>query len=131
MLMFIDLDGLKGINDTFGHAVGDEAIRAVADVLTRSCTEGEIFCRFGGDEFIVFAADFSDEDAKQLTAKIQENILWFNNASDNGYELSASTGYVIAVPKMGEDLFRFVTEADKVMYETKRKKKKSKHLREQ
>jgi len=129
MLMFIDLDGLKGINDTFGHAVGDEAIRAVADVLTRSCTEGEIFCRFGGDEFIVFAADFSDEDAKQLTAKIQENILWYNNASDNGYELSASTGYVIAVPKMGEDLFRFVTEADKVMYETKRKKKKSKHLR--
>lgn len=130
MLMFIDLDGLKGINDTLGHAVGDEAICAVADVLTRSCTEGEIFCRFGGDEFIVFAADFDDEDAKRLTGKIQENIIWFNNASDNDYELSASTGYVIAVPKIGEDLFRFVTEADKVMYETKRKKKKSKHLRE-
>lgn len=129
MLMFIDLDGLKKINDTYGHAVGDEAIRAVADVLTRSCTEGEIFCRFGGDEFIVFAADFSNEDAKELTARIQENIVWYNNASDKDYELSASTGYVIAVPKMGEDLFRFVTEADKIMYETKRKKKKSKHLR--
>lgn len=129
MLMFLDLDDLKKINDTFGHAVGDEAIRAVADVLTRSCTGGEIFCRFGGDEFIVFAADYTDEDARNLTAKIQENIVWVNKSANNSYELSASTGYVIAVPKMGEDLFLFVTEADKIMYETKRKKKKSKHLR--
>ena len=49
-----------------------------------------------------------------------------NEFSD--YSLSASTGYVIAIPKVGEDLFRFVTEADKKMYETKREKK-SKYLR--
>ncbi|MCM1528672.1 MAG: GGDEF domain-containing protein [Alistipes sp.] len=131
MLMFIDLDGLKGINDTYGHAVGDEAIRAVADVLCRSCTEGEVFCRFGGDEFIVFAADYQDAEADLLTAKIEENIIWFNRAMNNDFELSASTGYVIAVPKKGDDLFRFVTEADKIMYDTKKKKKLSKHLRQQ
>lgn len=129
MLMFIDLDGLKGINDTYGHAIGDEAIHAVADILTRSCTNDEIFCRFGGDEFIVFAADYDEYDAKKLTEKIQENIVWYNKATSSEYELSASTGYVIAVPKVGEDLFRFVTDADKIMYETKRKKKLSQHLR--
>lgn len=129
MLMFIDLDGLKKINDTYGHAIGDDAIKMIADVLCRSCTNGEIFCRFGGDEFIVFAADYSEEDAKNLTNKIEENITWVNHALDNEYELSASTGYVIGIPKPGEDLFRFVTEADKIMYETKRKKKMSKHLR--
>lgn len=128
MLMFIDLDGLKVINDTYGHAVGDEAIRAIAEILNLSCRSNEIYCRFGGDEFIVFAADYTDEDAMGLTTEIQENIEEYNIKSENKYNLSASTGYVIAVPKMGEDLFRFVTEADKKMYETKREKK-SRYLR--
>lgn len=129
MLMFIDLDGLKVINDTFGHDVGDDAIRSVADVLCRSCTEGEIFCRFGGDEFIVFAADYTEADAENLTRKIDDNIAAVNVEAKNSFMLSASTGYVIAIPKKGEDLFRFVTAADKKMYEMKRKKKLSKHLR--
>lgn len=134
MLMFIDLDGLKKINDTYGHAVGDEAIRAIAHILHNTCNNGEIFCRFGGDEFIVFAADYTDDDAKHLTARIQKNINRYNKKSKlnmnefSDYSLSASTGYVIAIPKVGEDLFRFVTEADKKMYETKREKK-SKYLR--
>ncbi|MBR5512483.1 MAG: GGDEF domain-containing protein [Ruminococcus sp.] len=128
MLMFIDLDGLKKINDTYGHAIGDEAIRAIAKILEDSCKKDEIFCRFGGDEFIVFAADYSDSDAAGLTANIQKKIMEYNSKNSGGYTLSASTGYVIAVPKIGEDLFRFVTEADKKMYETKREKK-SKYLR--
>lgn len=128
MLMFLDLDGLKVINDTYGHAVGDEAIRAIASILDNTCVNKEIYCRFGGDEFIVFAADYSDEDAQALTANIQKNICLYNNTSQSDYILSASTGYVIAVPKVDEDLFRFVTEADKKMYETKREKK-SKYLR--
>ncbi len=128
MLMFIDLDGLKNINDTYGHAIGDEAIRAIAEVLGKSCINNEIFCRFGGDEFIVFAADYSDKEAIKLTGDIQKNIMKYNKKTEGGYTLSASTGYVIAVPKIGEDLFRFVTEADKKMYETKREKK-SKYLR--
>ena len=128
MLMFIDLDGLKKINDTYGHAAGDEAIRAIAGILSKSCSNNEIFCRFGGDEFIVFSADYSEGQAMNLTSEIQRNIAVYNAESDNIYDLSAYTGYVIAVPKMGEDLFRFVTEADKKMYETKREKK-SKYLR--
>lgn len=128
MLMFIDLDGLKKINDTYGHAVGDEAIRAIADILGKSCKNEEIFCRFGGDEFIVFAADYSESQASKLTGDIQRNINKYNEKIKCRYTLSASTGYVISVPKIGEDLFRFVTEADKKMYETKREKK-SKYLR--
>lgn len=128
MLMFIDLDGLKDINDTYGHAVGDEAIRAISRILDNSCNNHEIYCRFGGDEFIVFAADYNDSNAQALTKSIQDKIAIYNQTSGNEYCLSASTGYVIAVPKVGDDLFLFVTEADKKMYETKREKK-SKYLR--
>ena len=129
MLMFIDLDGLKKINDTYGHDTGDKAICCIADVLVKSCINGEIFCRFGGDEFIVFAADFTDIQAQKLTKDIQNNITEINNSGKNPFTLSASTGYVIAKPQKGEDIFNFVTDADNVMYAQKRKKKLSKYLK--
>lgn len=129
MLMFIDLDGLKVINDTYGHETGDVAIRSIADVLCKSCTENEIFCRFGGDEFIVFAPDYTEENAIALTQRIEDNIAEINSTENHEFMLSASTGYIITVPVRDEDLFRFVTEADKVMYETKRKKKLSNYLK--
>ncbi len=129
MLMFIDLDGLKKINDTYGHSIGDKAICSIADVLVSSCRNGEIYCRFGGDEFIVFAADYGDTDAKKLTADIQRNITLINESGRNPFTLSASTGYVIAKPQEGEDIFNFVTDADNVMYVQKRKKKLSKYLK--
>ena len=125
MLMFIDLDGLKSINDTYGHSTGDNAICCIADVLRKSCQKNEIYCRFGGDEFIVFGADYTDEDARRLTDRINENIGKINADMNNPFMLSASTGYVITVPKPGEDLFRFVSAADQEMYEEKRKKKMS------
>ena len=129
MLMFIDLDGLKVINDTYGHDTGDIAIQSIADVLRSSCTENEVFCRFGGDEFIVFAPDYTEKEADILTRKIEDNIAEKNKKSCHEFMLSASTGYIIAVPQKNDDLFKFVTEADKVMYETKRKKKLSKYLK--
>ena len=129
MLMFIDLDGLKSINDSHGHDVGDRAIRDIADVLKNSCTDGEIFCRFGGDEFVVFGAGYTEEKALDLTRRIQGNITAINNESDDPFELSASTGYIIETPDQHEDIFGFVTDADKVMYRAKRKKKLSRYLK--
>lgn len=129
MLMFIDLDGLKKINDTYGHSIGDNAICNIADVLTESCTNNEIFCRFGGDEFIIFAADYSDSDAQKLSQRIKDNISKINKSNVNPFKLSASTGYVIAKPGKDEDIFNFVTAADKIMYIEKRKKKLSRYLK--
>ena len=129
MLMFIDLDGLKVINDTYGHEVGDVAIRSIADILCKSCINDEIYCRFGGDEFIVFAPDYTKADAVALTKRIEDNIALENQKQIHEFMLSASTGYIISVPQKDEDIFRFVTEADKMMYETKRKKKLSKYLK--
>ena len=129
MLMFIDLDGLKTINDTYGHDVGDIAIRSIASVLRSVCKNGETYCRFGGDEFIVFAPDYTEELAENLTNRIQDSIKIINESMENVFELSASIGYTIATPQEGEDIFRFVTVADKVMYEQKRKKKLTKYLK--
>lgn len=129
MLMFIDLDGLKIINDTFGHDVGDVAICNIADVIRVSCNKDEVYCRFGGDEFIVFGAGYGEYDAMKLTRRIEENIKKINDTEIYPFELNASTGYIIAKPSPHEDIFHFVTEADKVMYKQKRRKKLSKYLK--
>lgn len=129
MLMFIDLDGLKKINDTYGHDVGDTAICYIADVLVRSCRNGEIFCRFGGDEFIVFGPEHTSKEAEELVKEMKKNIDRINASGSNPFDLSASIGYIIDIPEEGEDIFNFVTKADKVMYEEKKKKKHSNYLK--
>lgn len=129
MLMFLDMDDLKYLNDNFGHSAGDRAIKATARAIQNACHEEEVFCRFGGDEFIIFAADYTEEKAKQLTDRINDNIIKSQNIIPVPYTLSASIGYYITCPKEEDDIFQLVTIADNVMYETKKRKKMSKYLK--
>ena len=129
MLMFLDMDGLKYINDTFGHKAGDAAIIGMADVLKTACTGGEVCCRFGGDEFIVFAADYTNEQAEKLKQTIQTLLDEKNKTSDAPYTLAVSVGYHITIPEPETNLFQLVTIADKIMYEEKKRRKKSRYLK--
>ena len=128
MLMFLDMDGLKHINDTYGHKAGDAAITTMADILTAACTEGEVCCRFGGDEFIVFAADYTEERAKELSEHINQCIAAANQKG-LPYTLAASLGYYITVPEKDTNLFQLVTVADNIMYAEKKRRKMSKYLK--
>lgn len=129
MLMFIDMDELKTINDTYGHNVGDRAIHDIASAIRKSCTKGEVYCRFGGDEFIIFGADYSEKNAERLIEKIEFNIQEINETKNNPYKLSASSGYHITCPNTETDIFSLVTLADNIMYVQKKKKKTSKYLK--
>ncbi len=129
MLMFLDMDGLKYINDTFGHKDGDNAISSMAEALRLACTGGEICCRFGGDEFIIFAADYTEERARLLKKRIYQLLDEINQTNNLPYEVAASIGYHITVPERGVDLFQLATIADNVMYAEKKKKKTSRYLK--
>ena len=129
MLMFLDMDGLKSINDTYGHKAGDTAIMGMAEALRMACTNGEVCCRFGGDEFIVFGADYTEEQADLLTERIQECLRLLNEERQYPYHLATSVGYHITVPEPGTNLFQLVTIADNVMYQEKKKKKTSRYLK--
>ena len=129
MLMFLDMDGLKIINDNYGHKAGDTAIATMANVLRRVCVNGEVCCRFGGDEFIIFAADYTEEDAEYLSGQIAELLQEKNESFDYPCRLETSLGYHITVPEPDMNLFQLVTQADNVMYEQKKRKKKSKYLK--
>ena len=129
MVMFADMDGLKQINDNFGHKAGDHAIRTIATILQESCRRGEIACRFGGDEFFIFGADYTEEDARALGERIRRDLAICNENAGIPYELSLSMGACLMVPPAGSSIFQMITIADNKMYEEKRKRNPSKYLK--
>ena len=129
MVMFIDMDGLKGINDTYGHKAGDIAIHCTAEIVQECCKPGEICCRFGGDEFIIFTTDATDEDARSLMERINRSMAHFNETSNRPFSLNVSIGYHITIPVNRVNLFQMITIADNEMYLEKRKKRQSKYLK--
>ena len=130
MVMFADMDGLKAINDSYGHAAGDRALRSIAGLLQTACTRGEIVCRFGGDEFFVFCEDYTEEDVAALRSRILKGLEICNAYSGTPYQLSLSMGACITVPPEGSTIFQLITLADNKMYEEKKKRNPSKYLKQ-
>ena len=116
-LLFMDLDGLKVVNDTLGHVEGDRAIVAAADVL-RSCTRsGDVLGRLGGDEFVLLLADGAAAD--RVRDRIAFAVLAYNAISDAPFELRLSIGTAEWSSESPWPLDELVRRADADMYADK------------
>jgi diguanylate cyclase (GGDEF)-like protein/PAS domain S-box-containing protein len=116
VVFFIDLDGLKRINDTLGHGVGDDAIRALAGVLRGIVRESDIAARIGGDEFAVLLFDESGDAAAHVVERIGQGVASAREAHSLQFDLSASVGVCqvdARTPGSVEDL---LAHADRSMY---------------
>ncbi|MEH1940698.1 MAG: sensor domain-containing diguanylate cyclase [Nostoc sp.] len=122
--IFIDLDGLKQINDTLGHDVGDAFIVDAAQVLKQSFRNSDIVARLGGDEFIVFISSYF-KDADSIQACLQTNIINFNQQQNRSYELSMSMGIERYSPESNMSLEQLIARSDELMYAHKRLKRES------
>lgn len=120
MLLFADMDGLKYINDKFGHGAGDEAILEIAAALRNACVSDEICSRFGGDEFVVCASNYTQEDAEAYGKRLEKLLEQASERLQKPYKISVSYGYEVGVPKRGESLLHYVDMADKRMYVRKK-----------
>lgn len=122
LIMFLDLDRLKLINDTLGHEYGDYAIVVVGDVLRSHCDKDCMAARIGGDEFLLVKRLDSEEEARRL----KENILcqMDHQAEDVRFpmELTVSMGIVVSDPLSGKCLEDYRKEADRMMYKEKGRK---------
>lgn len=125
-VFFLDLDGLKAVNDKYGHDEGDAFIKAMADVLSQVHRHGELLMRYGGDEFVVLSQGYSREDAENYIKKVQKGIAEYNQISEHPYTLEASMGYSIMAPVENLDLEAFIETADQEMYKDKNEKKRKK-----
>lgn len=126
MILFADLDKLKTINDVYGHEKGDVAICAVADALREACIGNEICARFGGDEYVVYAEGFSEEDAKEFGIRFEHKLKEKNELLAQPFEIDASYGYITVKPRDGESIDKYIDMADNIMYFNKKTKKTKK-----
>jgi two-component system cell cycle response regulator len=123
LLVFLDVDRLKTINDTLGHHVGDRALLRIADILRDTFRQSDIIARMGGDEFAVLALEASEEAQIELLARLREKVKEINEKSRESYRLSISVGTARFDGEGRARLDDLLAEADRVMYEEKRAKR--------
>jgi two-component system cell cycle response regulator len=127
-LIYGDMDGLKQINDTYGHHKGSEAICRLAEIFKKSFRESDIIARIGGDEFTILVTDATTCNITIPLARLQENLSNYNSQKRHPYQLSLSLGSVCANPDHDSTIEELLIEADKVMYENKKQKKEKRQL---
>lgn len=116
-LLLIDVDHFKQVNDTYGHDVGDRALKRVADVLKESFRSNDYPIRFGGDEFAVIMLDITAAQKNIVERKLKYiNTALLNSAAADFPELSISAGISFSKSGYTKELF---LEADTALYETK------------
>lgn len=123
MVLGIDMDNLKYINDVFGHAHGDIALCTIARAMQSACQGDEICARLGGDEFEVFGFHYNRDMAEEYVTKFQNYLDKFNATSNLPYRVNASTGYTLTQPDTRQNLEYYIKESDKLLYKNKRERK--------
>lgn len=124
-IIFGDLDGMKEINDTFGHAEGDRALVDTANLLRSISRSSDILARFGGDEFLILAIESKDHLVEVVLERINHQLETFNAQVGRKYPISISFGVAYYNPEQPRALGELLEEADKAMYENKQVKKKA------
>ncbi|MGQ9648257.1 MAG: GGDEF domain-containing response regulator [Thermodesulfobacteriota bacterium] len=123
LLLFIDMDHLKWINDHYGHHEGDQALKDFANILKRTFRESDIVARIGGDEFVVLL-ESKDECGQIVLTRLDENIKHHNAKKSRPYDLSISVGMTQFDPEHPIPVDELLSNADALMYAQKRKKPK-------
>lgn len=123
-LLFIDLDGMKAINDRHGHEVGDEALSATATVLRSVCRSSDLVARLGGDEFVVLTGEHVDERGASVLRQRILNACGLHNSQQDRFQLSLSIGITLsAATGTPDELSQLLASADSAMYEIKRSRR--------
>lgn len=122
-VIMVDLDGLKQINDNYGHKEGDFAIAKAAKAMMTVCPEGSLFTRFGGDEMLAVCPGEWDEE--KLKTDFYEYLKHFNDNSSKEYMVSASMGVYLTKPEDDLSFEGIVEKTDILMYMEKSRRKKN------
>ena len=121
-LIFGDLDNLKGINDSLGHKEGDHALMDISQILKRTFRESDIIARIGGDEFVILVMNSLETLAKELIDRFKQGLNDHYLQKGHAYKLSMSFGIVSFNPQNPCSIDVLLAQADKLMYENKKKR---------
>lgn len=114
-----DINNFKGVNDTYGHLIGDDVLKMFSDILLDTFSEDNVY-RFGGDEFLIVEINGDNDALREKLSRVNDS---FSKMSIAGVEsrLGCSFGYVTCCPKEPSEFFEYLTQADKLLYLEKEK----------
>lgn len=125
MVIMADMDGLKYINDHFGHGEGDFSLISIANALKEATRNGEISARIGGDEFLlVGVGDYDAETVHRRMEEIEAAVLEKAEEAGKKYEVTASLGFALGRMNEQFEIDELIEQADMEMYRNKRRKRK-------
>lgn len=122
-LVFLDLDKFKPINDQFGHAEGDRALVAFANLMTSVFRSSDVFARLGGDEFVVLLAHATRQQAQEIIHKLAQALDRYNREACRGYDIVFSHGIIEFDAKQHPSIHALLSTGDALMYEIKKSKR--------
>jgi diguanylate cyclase (GGDEF)-like protein len=123
LLFFVDLNGMKSINDRLGHEQGDQALAETAEILRATFRTSDVLARLGGDEFVALLMDADVTQQASFEARVQREVDLRNARSGRAFQLSLSIGSAAFDPTAPQTIDALVARADAVMYEQKRQRK--------
>ena len=130
-IIMADVNGLKLVNDSLGHAVGDELLKKVAEVMIKGCGANDIIARLGGDEFVILLPIIEDiEDVILVAKKIVDAVAQPIKVAKTHLHITCSIGIAI-YPEHGKDEKLLVINADMAMYHAKKSGKNQAKLFEE
>jgi diguanylate cyclase (GGDEF)-like protein len=126
-LFFLDLDGLKWINDEFGHLEGDQALIETGAILRKTVRRPDIIGRYAGDEFTILAFESADrvDSSDRIAERLRKNLTSHNESKRPDRKISFSIGVAHYTPGNTPSLDQLIDEADFKMYEEKRDKRRT------
>lgn len=124
-MLYADFDGLKKINDTWGHHEGDAALIETADIFKNNLREADIIARISGDEFAAIPVGTTADSVDIVLARLKKAIEINNSKGAHAYRLSLSVGIAFYDPEHPCSIEELLVQADKSMYERKRNKQNS------
>ena len=119
LLFMMDVNGLKQINDSFGHLEGDRVLKRTAEVLEETFRDSDVIARQGGDEFAVLAIEAAGHSERTIQARLFDGLDSIN-AEQSHYEISLSIGFARFDPRNCTSIEKLMAKADQAMYEQKR-----------
>ena len=123
-ICFIDINGLKEVNDAFGHESGDELILSVIDGVKKCIRNNDFVARLGGDEFLIIFEGLDEKQAEEIWGRIIEGYALINEIENRKYLISVSHGIETFRCDSNEYIDTIINQADGKMYEEKRRIKK-------